>query len=602
MRTRGFRFLFLMLVVGVYLFLLGCGDDDDDGSNADAGADTDVDSDADSDADSDGDSDADTDADTDTDTDADTDVDSDSDTDADSDADADIGCVVEIDVASADELKEALTTASPGTAINLQTGIYVGEFDVEVSGEDGSYICIRGPADRSAVLDGDFSVGSWQGVLTMEGMHHIVVENLEIKNTGSERYGVLVSAPDQPDDGCHHIQLRNLHVHDVGEEIVKIQGRNTHDILVEKCIVHSNSDWSGIDVQGHWGGTPPYDQKPSRVIIRKNLIYDVPEFAGVGNEVADNIHVYDNVILGCAMGLDIGCGNYNVLYNNLITSYEHFNALKEDAGYTAIDLSSYSTFSAQDISTFSRATCLDGIALSGNYMSLVFDNEITDCTDNGDMILSYDHWVDGTRHNYDDINDIDYGHTANLFFRNKIYDNEAYYTIREYNKQDDGVSYNQAYFGNVFANNHSSQGLKFEHSERLIFSNNTIVRGDDLEILEQSTDAVVKNNIFFDASYTASADSVGLDDSNNHLTTDESIFVDFSSDDYHLDAVGGATCVDNGVDLSATLAVRFDPFDDLYSAEYAYHSSFDIEFNFFVDLSGNTQDDNWDLGAYYTSE
>ena len=105
--------------------------------------------------------------------------------------------------------------------------------------------------------------------------------------SGSERYGVLVSALDQSSDGCHHIQLRNLHVHDVGEEIIKIQGRHTSDIVVERCIVHSNQDWSGIDVQGHWGGTPPYDEKPYRIVIRRNLVYDIPGFAGVGNEFAE---------------------------------------------------------------------------------------------------------------------------------------------------------------------------------------------------------------------------------------------------------------------------------------------------------------------------
>lgn len=167
--------------------------------------------------------------------------------------------------------------------IRLQTGTYIGELDVEISGQEGSYICISGPADRSAVLDGDFSVSGWQGVLTLESRHHILVENLEIRNTGAERYGVLVGATDQSTDGCHHVILRNLHVHDVGEEIIKIQGLNTSDIVVERCVVHSNQDWSGIDVQGHWGGTPPYDQKPTRVIIRNNLIYDIPGFAGGGD-------------------------------------------------------------------------------------------------------------------------------------------------------------------------------------------------------------------------------------------------------------------------------------------------------------------------------
>jgi hypothetical protein len=185
---------------------------------------------------------------------------SDADTDADSDAkpvydwDSDLGCETELTVSDAAQLRQALSTASPGTAILLEPGTYSGEFHVEVSGEEGSYICISGPSDRSAILDGNNAVSTWRGALTIEGEHHIAVENLEVRNTGTSRYGVLVGAADYPDNGCHHIRLANLHVHNVGEEIIKIQGRNTHDILVERCIVHTNEDWSGIDIQGHWGG------------------------------------------------------------------------------------------------------------------------------------------------------------------------------------------------------------------------------------------------------------------------------------------------------------------------------------------------------------
>ena len=41
---------------------------------------------------------------------------------------------------------------------------------------------------------------------------------------------------------------------------------------------------------------------------------------GVGNEVANQVHVVSNVVLGSTMGLDIGCGNYNLIHNNLITN------------------------------------------------------------------------------------------------------------------------------------------------------------------------------------------------------------------------------------------------------------------------------------------
>jgi hypothetical protein len=336
------------------------------------------------------------------------------------------------------------------------------------------------------------------------------------------------------------------------------------------------------------------------VVIRNNLIFDIPGFAGVGNEFAGQIQVYDNVVLGCAIGLDIGCGNHNLVHNNLITSYERFNALLAAASYTAIDLSRYSPFTAGEITGFADPKCLDGIALSGNYRSLVFDNEITDCTRNGDLILSYDHWVDGERHNVDHENDIVYGHRGNLFFRNRLHDNEAYYTIREYNKQDPGVSYDEMFFHNLFADNGSAKGIIFEHSEGMMFFNNTLVSGDDVDLSGASVDALIKNNIFFDSGFSVSADSTNADASHNCEGDAPGVFADYDAGDYRLDAAPGNPCIGAGENLSAELAPRFQVFHDAYDAEFAWYDDFEIEFDFLTDLGGNTQGDSWDAGAYAT--
>jgi hypothetical protein len=221
-RFMGFRMVFgrLLLIFSICLLVcFGC-----EGGDGEGGSGTD------------GDADGDTDGDTDTDTDTDSDDGGCGDNVV---FDGDEGCDSELQVSTATELRDALSTAAPGTAIVLSSGTYTGEFDVEVSGEEGSYICIRGPADRSAVLDGNFNVSSWQGVLNMESRHHIVVENLEVKNTSASRYGVLMSASSRDDPGsygCHHIKVRNLHVHDVGEEIIKVQGKGTNHIVVETAL------------------------------------------------------------------------------------------------------------------------------------------------------------------------------------------------------------------------------------------------------------------------------------------------------------------------------------------------------------------------------
>ncbi len=500
----------------------------------------------------------------------------------------DLGCdVSSIEVANAAELRDALIAATPGTEITVLSGTYLGQFDVEVDGEDGAWICIRGPADRSAILDGDYDIDSWQGVLNLLGRHHISVENLEVRRSSTSRYGVLVGAEDYGEDGCNNIRLQNLHVHEVGEEIIKIQGLNTHDVWVKDCIVHSNQDWSGIDVQGTWGGTPDPAQRPRRILIRHNLIYDIPGFAGVGNEIADAVQVLDNVILGSAMGLDIGCGNYNVMSNNLITSYDRYNAYHGDPNYDDIDLSDWPTFDAGEISGFNDPSCLDGIALSGNYMSLVADNEITDCTRNGDLFLSYDHWIDGEMHN-------DQGHVLNLFYRNRTHDNIAYYTLREYDKQDGGISHEQVYLHNLFANNDSGRGILFEHSEDLLFINNTLANGDEVELLEQSVDAVFSNNLMFESGYSISGDSTGADTSTNYETSDSSVFV--GPGDYHLGAAGSA-CVDTGTDWSGELSTRIQAYDAIYAAEFQWHP-YAVTLDPELDLDGVGQDAQWDIGAY----
>lgn len=502
-------------------------------------------------------------------------------------------CNTIVNVSDATQLQDALSTATAGTTINIAPGTYMGAFKVDVSGDTGRPITIKGPADRSAILDGNFNVESWQGVLTIESRHNIIVENLEIRNTRSSRYGVLVGATAKTTDGCHDVVLNNLHVHDVGEEIIKIQGRNTRDILVENCIVHTNQDWSAIDVQGHWGGTPAYDEKPKRIVIRDNLIYDAVAFAGVGNEYADNIQVYNNVVLGCRMGLDIGCGNFNIIHNNLITSYTYFNRLKDDNRYSAIDLSRYPKFSSTQIDNFTAPVAMDGIALSGNYMSLIFDNEVVDCTGNGDLILSYEHRIsDGQSHNSV------HGHKGNLFFRNKIHDNDAYYTIREYDKQEGGVSYDEMYFNNLFYNNRSSQNIIFENSKGLMFFNNTIVNGDHLNLMEGSNNALIKNNNFINSGYDVASDSTGADIGPNHIGTDTGIFANYSNNDYHLAATYGASPIDSGVDLSAILKPIFAAYENNYTAEYRYYEDFSIEFDFLCDLDGNTHDVDWDMGAF----
>ncbi|MBI5480426.1 MAG: hypothetical protein HY906_16300 [Deltaproteobacteria bacterium] len=286
------------------------------------------------------------------------------------------------------------------------------------------------------------------------------------------------------------------------------------------------------------------------------------------------------------MGLDIGCGNYNIVQNNLVASYAVFNDRVADPGYTAIDLSRYGAFSPSEISGFSRARCVDGIALSGNYLSLVFDNEVTDCT--GDLVLSYDH---GPMHNSV------YGHQQNLFFRNYFHDNAAYWIIREYDKQTGGVSYDELFFNNVLAKNGASARFSFEHSVGLMLVNNTVVDNGPLALAEQSTGALIANNIFYSSILSVAADSTGAQVATNYQGAAAILFVDYQGGDYHVAAQTGSACIDTGTNLSSALDAVFAAVA-AHMGEYAFYPDFDLAFDFYRDRDGNLQDAGWDLGAY----
>ncbi len=501
------------------------------------------------------------------------------------------GC--DISVSNATELSSALATADPGEIILLAEGDYIGRFEVTVSGTPGKYITIKGPDTGVAKIVG--SGGGYRGALEIHHQEYIIVENLEITNPSGE-LGIYLTGQngENQGDGCAHIILRRLYVHDVGDEGIKVRNLNTHDILIENNRVHSTGG-SAIDVQGAYPDRfPEPASRPRRIIIRNNLIWDAG-FAGIGNEIADQLHIYDNIVLGCRLGLDIGCGNDIIIRNNLVTSYAHYDDILVDPSRTTIDLTDHPRHTESPGVQHSR-DCSDGIAVSGTHMTLIYDNEITDCNGNGDLIISYDHLDGGQRHNTDG------GHRYNLFFRNRVHHNRAYQTIEEFDKQAGAEAFDQIYINNVFADNHASQGIQFSHSVRLIFANNTIINGDAVAVKEDSDNAIVKNNLFYNSSgISFSGDSTPHTDSNNVVTADPDIFVDLPNGDYHLDADSAGICIDQGDDMTGDLNAVFSLFDDAYgTADFNWHADFvaDFKFDYREDLDGNQQGASWDVGAY----
>lgn len=549
------------------------------------------------------------------------------------------------------ELKAALTNQDnnidPGTVIEIEAGEYQGYFPVQLqsaseTGADGDrYIVIRGKPGARVRLIGDNSVGNDRGTLTLLQQHHILIENLEILGANQQyTHGIYVGGTNKGGLGSHHLILRNLYVHDSDSEPIKIRGRKTHQILVERNTVHSNQDGSGIDVQGHWDRDMPYAEKPSQIAIRNNLIFDINgggPAAGVANEFADQIHIYNNVVLGSSVGLDIGCGNYNVVADNLITSYDIYLKTLAKKRFLRIPLllGFVGSWVGRDgliepdpegyMRLIEAGTdgCKDGIAMSGNYLSLIARNEITDCKNQGDLIMSYNHRlsIEDGDHNSEK------GHQYNVFYANAIHNNSAYYTIKEEDKgSKGGLTKNSFYFANLFANNSydGSKGMHFDSSSDLSFFNNTVLSGvrarpEKMEIDEASSpNRQITNNLLFHVEDLPATDVGG-----NSLFTFEpgdtnflsSLNLIFTSALLGIYLPKAATPEEfsteqqwygKGENLSAELVALETLFKAQQATQFDYYSEitlygdFPEVFRFALDQPGKPfpANDPWDRGAY----
>jgi len=329
-------------------------------------------------------------------------------------------------------VQKAADVVAPGDTVLIRSGTYTERVVVKTSGTADKPITFRNDRGHRPVIDGT-GHGGWWGVISLHGTDHVRLEGLTVTKN-SKGWGVLVEhARGNAKDAATHVALVGLSVHDTVGECIQIRG-NAHDILIEKCVVHGSARYSGIDIT-RWGGG-----RPHHVTVRGCLAYDFPKFAGIASEQADDLTVEGNTCHHCALGLDIGSGDRNVIRRNTITR------------------------------------CENGIALSSNEDSHVTENTISDVSE---AFYAY-YW---SAHGE--------AHARNRWYRNAV--TNATWAVYEMNSKmtrdaKEGPTSGHEYFDNLFVNiggrNDYRSPFWFRGVDHIRFHHNTVIMKADHDVFE----------------------------------------------------------------------------------------------------------------------
>lgn len=145
-------------------------------------------------------------------------------------------------VSSLADLRSAVASAVPGSAIRLAPGRYAGGITVTRSGTASNPIWICGP--RTAVLDNG-NVQSKNGVL-LDDVRYVNVAGFAITNF---RKGVVVSSSD-------HVSVADLYIRYIGEEAIKVRYDSTNTVVLANSIISTGNVEPGYG-EGVYIGTSP---------------------------------------------------------------------------------------------------------------------------------------------------------------------------------------------------------------------------------------------------------------------------------------------------------------------------------------------------------
>jgi hypothetical protein len=122
-----------------------------------------------------------------------------------------------VTVSTGSELAAALNSATAGTVVHLNDGVYSGEFTATASGTRGRPIYLCG--SRAAVLQGEGFKGGY--VLHFDGAAHWRASGFTVSNG---QKGVMV-------DGGTDLGLQGLLVEQIGDEAVHLRNNSTSNVV-----------------------------------------------------------------------------------------------------------------------------------------------------------------------------------------------------------------------------------------------------------------------------------------------------------------------------------------------------------------------------------
>lgn len=199
-----------------------------------------------------------------------------------------------INVATAAQLKTALTVVQPGEVIQLADGIYNGYFVANRPGTATAPITLRG--SRAAVLTrGSFTTG--HGIY-VDGAHYWRFEGFTAANA---QKGLMV-------DRSHHVTIAEVEVRDIGHEGIHLRAGSTDNVVRDSIVRRTGRASAGLgegiyigSAKSNWGQFGGGPDRSDRNKILYNTISETTAQSVDIKEGSSDGEVRGNSFNGSAM-------------------------------------------------------------------------------------------------------------------------------------------------------------------------------------------------------------------------------------------------------------------------------------------------------------